>query len=172
MSTGCALDENWVNIVVKNCPLFLLGTLCYILCLSVYIWMVLMVVVFASLPFLIILKWIQNELRHTVSYASITQRFLFKVCLRHWPLQRSGSTFNILRPRQYGRHFADDIFKCISLNENVWIPVEISLKYVPKGPINNIPALVQIMAWRRSGENPLSEPMMVGLPTHICVTRP
>ena len=57
------------------------------------------------------------------------------------------------------------------LNENVWIPVTISLKFVPKGPINNIPALVQIMAWRRSGDKPLSEPMMVSLPTHICVTR-
>ena len=41
-----------------------------------------------------------------------------------------------------------------------------------KGPINNIPALVQIMAWRRSGDKPSSEPMMVSLPTHICVTRP
>ena len=50
--------------------------------------------------------------------------------------------------------------------------VEISLKYIPKGAINNIPALVQIMAWRRSGDKPLSEPMMVDLPTHICVTRP
>ena len=39
-------------------------------------------------------------------------------------------------------HFADDIFKCIFLNENVWIPVKISLKYVPEGPINNIPALL------------------------------
>ena len=47
-----------------------------------------------------------------------------------------------------------------------------SLKFVPKGPINNIPALVQIMAWRRSGEKPLFEPMMVNLLTHICVTRP
>ena len=46
------------------------------------------------------------------------------------------------------------------------------LKFVPKGPINNIPALVQIMAWRRPGDKPLSEPMMVRLPTHICVTRP
>ena len=27
-------------------------------------------------------------------------------------------------------------------NENVWIPIEISLKFVPKGPIDNIPALV------------------------------
>ena len=79
---------------------------------------------------------------------------------------------NTLRPRPNGRHFADDIFKCIFLNENVWIPIEISLKFVPKGPINNIPALVQIMAWRRLGDKPLSEPMMVSLITHICVTRP
>ena len=79
---------------------------------------------------------------------------------------------NTLRPRQNGRHFADDIFKCIFLNENVWIPIKISVKFVPKGQINNIPALVQIMAWRRPGDKPLSEPMMVSLTTHICVTRP
>ena len=48
----------------------------------------------------------------------------------------------------------------------------ISLKFTPKGPISNIPALIQIMAWRRPGDKPLSEPMMVRLPTHICVTRP
>ena len=71
------------------------------------------------------------------------------------------SAFNTLRPRQSGRHFADDIFKCIFLNENVWSAIEISVKFVPKGPINNIPALVQIMAWRRSDDKPLSEPMMV-----------
>ena len=85
---------------------------------------------------------------------------------------QSFSVFNTLRPRQNGHHFADDIFKCIFLNENVWIPINISLKFVPKGQINNIPALVQIMAWRRPGDKPLSEPMMVSLPTHICVTRP
>ena len=79
---------------------------------------------------------------------------------------------NSLRQRQNGRHFADDIFKCIFLNENVWIPITISLKFVLKDPINNIPALVQIMAWRRPGDKPLSEPMMVRFPTHICVTRP
>ena len=81
-------------------------------------------------------------------------------------------SLNTLRPRQNGRHFADDIFKCIFFNENVWIPIKISLKFVPKGPINNIPSLVQIMAWRRPGDKPLSEPMMVSLLTHICVTRP
>ena len=48
-----------------------------------------------------------------------------------------------------------------SWNENIWISIKISPKFVPKGPINNIPALVQIMAWRRPGDKPLSEPMMV-----------
>ena len=80
--------------------------------------------------------------------------------------------FNTLRPRQNGRHFPVDIFKCVFLNENVWIPIEFLLKFVPKGPINNIPAMVQIMAWRRPGDKPLSEPMVVSLPTHICVIRP
>ena len=47
-----------------------------------------------------------------------------------------------------------------------------SLKFLPKGPNNNIPSLFQIMAWRRSGDKPLSEPMMISWLTHICVTRP
>ena len=47
-----------------------------------------------------------------------------------------------------------------------------SLKFLPKGPIKNISALVQIMAWLRPGDKPLSEPMMVLLPMHKCVTRP
>ena len=80
--------------------------------------------------------------------------------------------FNTLRPRQNGRHFPDDIFKRIFLNENVKFSINISLKFVPRGPINNIPALVQIMAWCRPGDKPLSEPMMVRLLAHICVTRP
>ena len=58
------------------------------------------------------------------------------------------------------------------MNHNIWILIKISLKFVPKVPINNIPALVQIMAWHRSGDKPLSEPMMDSLLTHICVTRP
>ena len=79
---------------------------------------------------------------------------------------------NTLRPRQNSRHFTDDIFKCIFLNENIWILIKISLKCIPNVRIINIPALVQIMAWRRSGDKPLSEPMMVRPTTHICVTRP
>ena len=81
-------------------------------------------------------------------------------------------TINTLRPRQNGRHFPEDIFKYIFLNENVWFSLKISLKFVPKIPINKIPALVQIMAWRRPGDKPLSELMMVWSPTHVCVTRP
>ena len=84
----------------------------------------------------------------------------------------SISTLNTLRPRQNGRHFPNNTFKCIFLFENVWIWIKISQKFVPKVRINNIPALVQIMAWHRIGNKLLSEPMMVNLLTHICVTRP
>ena len=83
-----------------------------------------------------------------------------------------GTNVNTLRPRQNGCHFPDDIINCIFLTENVWISIKISMKIVPKGPINNIPSLVQIMAWRRSGDKPLSETIMANLLTHICVTRP
>ena len=79
---------------------------------------------------------------------------------------------NTLRPRQDGRHFPDDTFKCIFFNENVWISLKNSLKFVPKVHIINILALVQIMAWPRPGDKPSSEPMMFSLLTHICITQP
>ena len=87
-------------------------------------------------------------------------------------LRLTGVHLNTLRQRQNGRHFAGDIFKRIFFNENVWISIKISLKFVPKGPINKIPALFQIMAWRRPGDKPLSEAMLVSSLTHKCVTRP
>ena len=59
------------------------------------------------------------------------------------------------------RLFAEDIFKCIFLNENVWISIKISLKFVPKGLINSIRALVQITAWHQLGDKPLSEAIMI-----------
>ena len=73
---------------------------------------------------------------------------------------RFSVVINSSLPGQNVRHNADDIFKCIFLNENLCISIEISLKFVAKGPISNIPALVQIMAWRRPGDKPLSEPML------------
>ena len=57
------------------------------------------------------------------------------------------------------------------LNENISTSIKISLKFVHKGRINNIPALIQILAWDRPGGKPLSEPM-VSLQTHVCATRP
>ena len=72
-------------------------------------------------------------------------------------------TLNTLRPRQNGRQIADDNDKCIFLNVIICISINISRKFVPKGQINNIPVLVQIMTWRRTGDKPLSEPMMVSL---------
>ena len=66
-----------------------------------------------------------------------------------------------MRSRQNVHRFSNDIFKCIFMNENVRRSIKIPVKFVPKGPINNIPALVQIMAWRRSGHKPLSEPIIV-----------
>ena len=90
----------------------------------------------------------------------------------HHGFQSIHSSVNTMRSRQDGRHFSDDIFICIFLNKNEWHSIKISLKFVPKVPINNIPALIQIMAWRLPGDKPLSEPMMVVLLVHICVTRP
>ena len=54
----------------------------------------------------------------------------------------------------------DNNVKCIFLNENDRIPIQISLKFIPSGPISNIPALVEIMPWRQTGDKPLSEPML------------
>ena len=99
-------------------------------------------------------------MKSSLNFIPWDQRIHGYIC-QHW-----------LKPRQSGRQFADDIFECNFLNENIWIPIKFSLLFVPYGLINNIPALVQIMAWRLSGYKPLFEPMMPSSPTHICVTRP
>ena len=88
-----------------------------------------------------------------------------------WFQYDKGARVNTLRLRKNGHHYAD-VYKCIFLNENAWIPLKISLKFVPRVPIDNISALIQIMTWRHAGDKPLSAPMMVSLLMHICVTRP
>ena len=75
---------------------------------------------------------------------------LFQKCLEAF-------RFNTLRSRQNCRHFTDNIFKSIFLNKNVWISLKISLEFVPKVRINDIAALVEIMAWCRLGNKPSSE---------------
>ena len=71
-----------------------------------------------------------------------------------------ASHINVSPPGQHGRHFADNIFKRIFLNENVGIFIQFSLKVVPKGPIDNKSALVQVMACRLFGAKTLPEPML------------
>ena len=51
------------------------------------------------------------------------------------------NTLNTLKPEIIECYFPEDIFKCIFLNDNEQFAIKISLKFVPKGPINNIPAL-------------------------------
>ena len=80
-------------------------------------------------------------------------------------------TFNSLGSRQNCHHFTDDIFKCIFLNDNHGFRRYDFTEVCSAGSNNNIPALVQIMAWCRPGNKPLSEPMMVSLLTHICGTQ-
>ena len=77
--------------------------------------------------------------------------------------------FQAGRLRKNCCHFTDGIFKCIFVNENVWIWLKISLKIVPKVRINNIPTLVQIMAWHWPVTKPLSESMMITLWMNLCV---
>ena len=117
-----------------------------------------------------IVWWIRrcNAVRYRYNMVRINI-ILYILCSQLWGISTRANT---LRPRQNSRHFADDIFKCILFNENVSISIKISLNFVPKGTINNIPSLLHIIAWRRQGDKPISEPMKVSLLTHLCVTRP
>ena len=107
--------------------------------------------------------WMKNKF--ISNYINLNDQILHGVTSEKCPI------FSTLRPTRNRRHFADDIFRYICLNENMWISIGISLKFVLKGPFNNIPSLVQIMAWRRPGDKPLAEPIVVWLPTHMCVNR-
>ena len=57
-------------------------------------------------------------------------------------LRLAANVVDTLRSRQYGRHFADDKLKCIFWNKKTQISITISLKFVPRCQINNMPALV------------------------------
>ena len=79
---------------------------------------------------------------------------------------------NMINTWQDGCHFRRRHFQMHFFNENVWISLRISLKFVPEVQINSIQTMKQIMAWCRLGAKPLSDPMVVSLLTHICVTWP
>ena len=114
------------------------------------------------------------ELSCSHHYTAGGERFRHDTTISHNPSDACDimiAKVITLRPRQNGRHFADDIFIWIFFNESGCISISISLKFVPKVQNNNIPALVQIMAWRQPGNKPLSEPMIISLLTHICIAR-
>ena len=56
---------------------------------------------------------------------------------------------HLISPGLNGRHFADDIIRCIFVTENIFILIKISPKCVPQGPIHNNPAVIYMIAWRR-----------------------
>ena len=94
----------------------------------------------------------------------INQNILFYIFTTHcvyidFCIHRQQHKKTTLRPRQNGRHFTDDIFKCISLDEKFWISTKILLKYVPWDVIGNMSVLVQILAWCQI-DKPLFDPMM------------
>ena len=76
-----------------------------------------------------------------------------------------NNQFNTSSPGQDGNQFTDDIFKYIFMNEKFCVSIRISVKFVPKRPIDNESELVRVMAWRRTGDKPLHEPML----THFTV---
>ena len=89
-------------------------------------------------------------------------------CCGLWRINMCTHHLNSSSPGQNGRHFADDLFRCtcIFVNEKNFILIKISFKFVHKGLFSNNPALVQIMAWRRTSNEPLSEPMLLDSLTH------
>ena len=136
-------------------------------------------------PFCLVISMLK-EVIPWVSWASWGHEQLYQFCHRFTSTcvgLSNGCATDITQhgPRGNLTHWGRDKMAAVSqttlsnaffFNGNARISIKISLKFVPKVPINNIPVLVQIMAWRRSGDKPLSEPIMVRLPTHICVVRP
>ena len=86
-------------------------------------------------------------------YSIVSQGPWHPVIGPHWV----NSSF----PGQNGCHFADYIFKCIFMNRDFCISILISLKFVPKGVIDNMSALFQVMSWCQTGDKPLPKPMLM-----------
>ena len=129
-----ALDNPWLFMIHVVWKIINLGNDCFFFCTLIY-------GLNAVKPYDLIQNT-HNEHPIIPTMTILLYEMAFVRIRRLW----SKFKLNTLRPRQNGRYFADDIFKCIFLNENFWISLKISLKSVPKGSINNIPALVQIMA--------------------------
>ena len=102
--------------------------------------------------------------------------YQFDICsnqnLSHNPVSVIWMVYKHIEAETKWPPFRRRHFSFLFVNENGCISFDSLLRFVSKGQIDNIPALVQIVAWRRPGDKPLSEPMMVNLLTYICVTWP
>ena len=111
----------------------------------------------------------ENAFEHVVPemVAILTQEDHIWLPPISWHIIREGASrsaynaskiqiLNTLRLRRNVRLFRDGLFKCIFLNENVGLSIEISLKFVPEGSVNNISPFIHIMAWHWSNYNRLS----------------
>ena len=68
-------------------------------------------------------------------------QFLNTTATNHHQHPLPDKNVDTSRLRQNDQHFPDDVSNCIFLNENVWISIRISLKFVPKVPIDNKPSV-------------------------------
>ena len=107
-----------------------------------------------------------NNVMTEAEVAILNHVQLVAIARQYWQYLK-GTRWNQVKPispGQNGRHFADDVFKHIFVNSKKnCILIWISLKVVPTGPIDNKPPLVPVMAWRRTGDKPLPEPMLTQL---------
>ena len=98
--------------------------------------------------------------RHLAYYDVNIMPFLSHTTWLGWPFINQNSSLAHLPLDKMAPNLADDIFMCIFMNGKFCILIRISPKFVPKVQIYNMPALVQVMAWRRTSNKPLSEPML------------
>ena len=111
-----------------------------------------------------VLNWVVSQSRWSFTLGRIIfQRFAKNDCKMDMFLVRhpwSHSGLNTLRLRQNGRQICRRHIQMHFLEWKFLNKIKIALKFVHKGPINNIPVLVQIMAWCWPGDKPLFEPMI------------
>ena len=90
--------------------------------------------------------------------SALTPTYIKSQKLPNWPISKELGLGRMLLPHwklllqmTFQMHFLE--WKLLHFDSNF-------TEFVPNGPIDNIPALVQIMAWRLLGDEPLSAPMM------------
>ena len=106
-----------------------------------------------------------------LNYAKLTCIYSTSQEIYAWFILICPGFLNSLLPGQNGHHFADDIFTCILMNEKFCILIRISLKFVPKGPIDDKSAVVQVMAWRQTGDSQYLNQCWPSSKMQICGTR-